>query len=41
MTALPDWPMALAGVALVLILAENALAIVGAGLWFGDNGGGD
>lgn len=34
MSVLPDWPVALAGIALVVMLAENAFSIVGTGLWF-------
>lgn len=38
MSVLPDWPVALAGIALVVMLAENAYSIVGAGLWFDRDG---
>ena len=32
---LSDWSMLMAGIALVVILGENALAVVGGGGWFG------
>lgn len=36
-SVLSDWPMLLAGITLVIILAENAFAVVGGGGWFGRN----
>ena len=45
-TLLPNWPVLVASIALVLILAENALGVTGLSLFTGDgsdgeDGGGD